>query len=144
MAYRMLLDTSSLMYRAFFSTPTTIAAPDGRVVNAVFGYLGMTARLIGSRQPDQVVHVYDHDWRPAARVALYEGYKANRPTDPPELPPQFELLREVLDGLGFPQAEADGWEAEDAIGAICAGSERSGGRDRIDVVTGDRDLIQLV
>ena len=141
MAYRMLLDTSSLMYRAFYSVPPTVTAPDGRPVNAVFGYLGMTARLIGSRRPDAAVHVYDHDWRPAARVALYEGYKGNRPADPEGLPDQFELLREVLEGLGLPQAEAPGWEAEDAIGAIC---ERAPGQDRFDIVTGDRDLIQLV
>src|SRR3989442_6986519 len=129
------------MYRAFFSVPPTVTSPDGRPVNAIHGYLGMTARLIGSRRPDAAVHVYDHDWRPAARVALYEGYKANRPVDPDELPEQFDLLRHVLGALGLPQAEAPEWEAEDAIGAIC---ERSSADDRLDIVTGDRDLIQLV
>jgi 5'-3' exonuclease len=87
------------------------------------------------------VHVYDHDWRPAPRVALYPGYKADRPDDPPELPPQFDLLRDVLDALGAEQAEAEGWEADDAIGALCAEADA---QSRIDVVTGDRDLLQLV
>jgi 5'-3' exonuclease len=141
MAHKMLLDTSSLMYRAFFSMPTSVAGRDGRPVNAVYGYVDMVARLIGDHSPDEVVHVYDADWRPAPRVALYAGYKANRPPDPDGLPEQFGFLREVLDALGLPQAEAPGWEAEDAIGGLVS---RAGKRDRIDIVTGDRDLIQLV
>jgi 5'-3' exonuclease len=101
----------------------------------------MVATLIGARKPDEVVHVYDHDWRPAPRVAIYEGYKGNRLPDPEGLPQQFVILREVLDALGQPQAEAPGWEAEDAIGALT----RTAPEDvRSDIVTGDRDLIQLV
>src|SRR6266511_626370 len=139
--HRLLLDASSLMYRAFFSIPATVTAPDGRPVNAVHGYLDMVANLIASRQPDECVHVYDDDWRPAPRVAIYSGYKAARRPDPEGLPPQFEMLREVLAALGQPQAEAPGWEAEDAIGTLCARAARA---DRADIVTGDRDLIQLV
>lgn len=141
MATRLLLDTSSLMYRAFFSIPVSVVDREGRPVNAVFGYLEMTARLVASRRPDRAVHVYDDDWRPAARVAVYEGYKANRAPDPEGLPEQFDVLRELLDALGQPQAEAPGWEAEDAIGSMCARLDQG---DRVEVVTGDRDLIQLV
>jgi 5'-3' exonuclease len=141
MSSRVLLDTSSLMYRAFFSMPTTVTGEGGRPVNAVHGYLDMTARLIGSRHPDRVVHVYDDDWRPAPRVAAYAGYKANRAPDPEGLPEQFGILREVLDAFGFAQADAPGWEAEDAIGALCARSDKG---TTTDIVTGDRDLIQLV
>ncbi len=141
MTYTVLLDTSSLMFRAFFSMPATVKAPDGRPINAVHGYLDMTARLVADRHPDEVVHVYDDDWRPAPRVAVYEGYKANRPPDPEGLPEQFDVLRDVLDAMGMSQAEAPVWEAEDAIGTLCAAAGR---KDRIDIVTGDRDLIQLV
>lgn len=141
MTYRLLLDTSSLMYRAFFALPSTIADPDGRPVNAVHGYLDMTARLHTLYRPDQLIHVYDHDWRPAARVAIYAGYKADRPDDPPALPPQFTLLREVLTAFGATQAEAPDWEADDAIGALCAREPRG---NQIDIITGDRDLLQLV
>jgi 5'-3' exonuclease len=141
MTYRLLLDTSSLMYRAFFSMPITVTAPDGVPINAVHGYLDWTANLIATRHPDECVHVYDDDWRPAPRVAAYQGYKAGRPPDPEPLPRQFEILREVLDAFGLPQADAPAWEAEDAIGALCA---RGGEDDRFDIVTGDRDLIQLV
>lgn len=141
MTYTVLLDTSSLMYRAFFALPTTLTGMDGVPINAIHGYLDMTGRLWRDLQPNNVVHVYDHDWRPAPRVTLYPGYKADRPDDPPELPPQFDLLRHVLDALGAEQAEAEGWEADDAIGALCAQADAG---ERIDVVTGDRDLLQLV
>lgn len=141
MPYRILLDTSSLMYRAFFSIPPTVRAAGNQPTNAMHGYLDMVATLIGARSPDEVVHVYDDDWRPAPRVALYEGYKGNRQPDPEGLPEQFVILREVLDALGQSQAEAPGWEAEDAVGALC----RTAPEDiRSDIVTGDRDLIQLV
>ena len=141
MTHRLLLDTSSLLYRAFFALPPSIADASGSPVNAVHGYLDMTARLLAAHAPDEAVHVYDHDWRPAARVEAYPGYKAERPPDPEALPPQFALLREALDALGLPQAEAPLWEADDAIAALCA---RAFPEDRVDVVTGDRDLLQLV
>ncbi len=141
MTHRLFLDASSLMFRAFFSIPASIRDRDGRPVNAVRGYLDMTAHLIRERHPDEVVHAYDDDWRPAPRVAAYAGYKAERPPDPEGLPEQFELLREVLDAFGMTQAEARGWEAEDAIGSLCS---QLGDGDRADIVTGDRDLVQLV
>lgn len=141
MAYRLFLDTSSLMYRAFFALPVSITGEDGRPVNALHGYLDMVARLAAERRPDEIVHVYDHDWRPAARVAEYAGYKGNRLPDPEPLPEQFEHLRAVLDAIGQPQAEAEDWEAEDAIGSLVAGLEEP---ERADVITGDRDLIQIV
>jgi 5'-3' exonuclease len=141
MTHSLLLDASSLMFRAFFSMPTSVTAEGGIPVNAVHGYLDWTANLIGSRHPDGCIHVYDDDWRPAPRVAAYQGYKAARPPDPEALPRQWEILREVLDAFGQPQADAPGWEAEDAIGSLCARGVKA---DRFDIVTGDRDLIQLV
>jgi 5'-3' exonuclease len=137
----MLLDTSSLTYRAFFALPTSITDPDGIPVNAVRGVLDMHARLVTDHGAQEVVHVFDHDWRPAPRVAAYEGYKSQRPEDPEHLPAQFELLREVLAAFGLPMVEAEGWEADDAIGTLCAQADPA---DRVDVVTGDRDLLQLV
>lgn len=141
MARRLLMDTSSLLYRAFFGLPTSIKAPDGMAVNAVHGYLDMTARLIASRRPDQLIHVYDDVFVPAARAEAYPPYKAHRPEDPPELPPQFDLLRETLEALGETRASSAGWEADDAIAALCASAAPE---DEVEIVTGDRDLLQLV
>jgi 5'-3' exonuclease len=139
--HRLLLDVSSLGYRAYFGLRDLVRAPDGTSVGAVFGYLDMVTKLVVSRRPDEVVHVYDHDWRPTMRTQLYAGYKGNRPPEPEGLPEQFALLRRVLDLSGMRQAEAPGWEAEDAIGGLC---KDSGHDDRFEMVSGDRDLIQLV
>lgn len=138
---QLFLDTSSLMYRAYFALPRTITNKDGQPVNALHGYLDMCAQLIRDRRPIMVVHCFDHDWRPAPRVAAYNGYKATRAVDPEGLPEQFEVLRELIAAAGMAQAEAKGWEAEDAIGSLCA---RAKDKDVVEIVTGDRDLIQLV
>jgi 5'-3' exonuclease len=141
MTRQLLLDTSSLLYRAFFGLPTSIKDPQGQPVNAVHGYLDMTARLFGSRELDTMTHVYDDVFVPASRAEAYPGYKAHRPPDPPELPPQFDLLEEVLDAFGLERANAPAWEADDALAALCA---NAGPDEVVELVTGDRDLLQLV
>jgi 5'-3' exonuclease len=141
MVHRLLLDVSSLGYRAYFALRDVARAPDGSSVGAVVGYLDMVTRLIVSRRPDEVIHVYDHDWRPTVRTQLYAGYKANRPDEPEDLTVQFALLRHVLDLTGMKQAQAPTWEAEDAIGALVVSASDD---DLFEMVSGDRDLIQLV
>ena len=141
MTQSLLLDVSSLMYRAHFAWGEGYRSPAGRPVGALHGYLDMTRRLLVDRRPDEIVHAYDHEWRPSARTDIYPAYKGNRPPDPEGLPEQFVMLRQVLDLVGMPQAMTRGWEAEDAIGAICAAASA---KDRIEIVSGDRDLIQLV
>jgi 5'-3' exonuclease len=85
--------------------------------------------------------VFDADWRPQWRVDLYPGYKSKRAEDPPELPGQVPVLLEVLDAAGLPVAEAAGYEADDVIGTIAA---QAGPEERLAVLTGDRDLFQVV
>ena len=140
MTHRLLLDTSSLGYRAFFALPETITGPDDRPVNAVHGYLDMTARLYRDRG-GAIEHCLDDDWRPEARVAAYPDYKVDRPPDPESLPGQFEVLRALLEAAGETLVWSPGWEADDAIAARCAAA---GTDEEIDIVTGDRDLLQLV
>jgi len=137
----LLLDVSSMMYRAFFAFGDGVVDPNGQSVGAVHGYLGMVTRLTATRRPDEVIHVYDHEWRPVARTDLYAAYKRTRPEEPSDLTRQFELLRRVLDLTGMLQAQTEGWEAEDAIGAFCVEARET---DRLEIVSGDRDLIQLV
>ena len=141
MTHSLLLDVSSLMYRAHFAWGEGYRSPGGRPVGAIHGYLDMTRKLLVDRRPDEIVHAYDHEWRPSARTDIYPAYKGNRPPDPEGLPEQFVMLRQVLDLAGMPQAMTRGWEAEDAIGAICDAASPT---DRIEIVSGDRDLIQLV
>jgi len=139
--HRLILDVSSLMYRSHFALGDSVRARDGRQIGALHGYLDMVARLVKSRRPDEVVHAYDHDWRPVARTELYAGYKATRVVDPEGLPEQFVLLREILEHTGMLQAQSPDWEAEDAIGAFCVDAAED---DLVEAVSGDRDLIQLV
>lgn len=141
MTHRLLLDVSSLTYRAYFALRDGPFAPDGRPVGAVHGYLDMVARLAANRRPDEIVHVYDHEWRPVARTQIYAGYKAARPPEPEDLGPQFKMIRRLLDATDMLQAQTEGWEAEDAIGAFCLDARED---DRVEIVSGDRDLIQLV
>lgn len=140
MPHRLLLDVSSLAYRAHFALKD-VRSSDGRPMGLVHGYLDFVARLLVSRRPDEIIHVYDHDWRPVARTEIYPGYKANRPPDPEGLPEQLVLLQQALDLTGMLQSQTPEWEAEDAIGALCM-EARPG--DLIEMVSGDRDLIQLV
>jgi 5'-3' exonuclease len=137
----MYLDAPSLIYRAFFAVPKTITNAAGQPVNAVRGVMEMIARLKIDHSPDQIVAALDADWRPAFRVEAYAAYKVDRPDEPEELTPQFEILGEVLDVAGIPRVASPGYEADDAIATLCA---RVDGNDRALVVTGDRDLICLV
>ena len=154
----LLLDTASLYYRAFFGIPDSIRSPDGVPVNAVRGLLDMTARLIADRRPGRLVACWDDDWRPAFRVAAIPSYKAHRRvpgTDDEETPegliPQIPVIVEVLAALGIARVGAPGFEADDVIGTLVAraasGHSPSGPTTTsrgVEIVTGDRDLFQLV
>lgn len=141
MTRRLILDASSVVYRAYYALPTSITDGRGTPVNAAHGYLDMCSRLVRDRHPNEVVHAFDADWRPAPRVERYDGYKATRAAEPDDLGPQFDVLAKMLAAAGMTLVEAPGWEAEDAIGSMVASTD---GDDRDEVVTGDRDLLQLV
>ena len=141
----MLLDAASLYFRAFYGVPTTVTTPDGRPINAVRGFLDMTARLITTHGPDRLVACWDDDWRPAFRVEALPSYKAHRVAQeggeevPDELGPQVPILIDVLAAAGIHRVGAPGYEADDIIGTLATRA-----RGPVDVVTGDRDLFQLV
>ena len=142
----MLLDAASLYFRAFYGVPTSVTTPDGRPINAVRGFLDMTARLLTTHRPDRLVACWDDDWRPAFRVEALPSYKAHRLAPdgseevvPDELSPQVPILVEVLAAAGIDRVGAPGYEADDIIGTLATRA-----RGPVDVVTGDRDLFQLV
>jgi 5'-3' exonuclease len=141
----LLLDTPSLYFRAFHGIPTTVTAPDGSPVNAIRGLLDFLARLVRDRRPDRAVACLDADWRPAFRVAALPSYKAHRlapdggETVPDELSPQVPVIEAVLDAIGIARIGVAGYEADDVIGTLAIGA-----RGPVDIVTGDRDLFQLV
>ncbi len=146
----MLLDTASLYFRAFFGVPDSIKAPDGTPVNAVRGLLDFIARLATDREPGRIVCCWDDDWRPAWRVDLLPSYKAHRVVEehagepdveetPDPLETQIPVIVEALDLLGVPVIGAAEHEADDVIGTLATVWDGP-----VDVVTGDRDLFQLV
>jgi 5'-3' exonuclease len=142
----LLIDAASLIYRALFSTPDSITAPDGTQINAAHGFLGMLARLITDHDPGYICCAADDDWRPQWRVDLIEGYKSARAEvgsaqEAAEdlLAPQMPVLLAILEGCGIPVVGHPGYEAEDVIGTL---AERAPGE--VGIVSGDRDLFQLV
>jgi 5'-3' exonuclease len=141
----MLLDTPSLYFRAFFGIPDTVTAPDGSPVNAVRGLIDMIATLVRQHSPTHLAATMDADWRPAFRVSAIPTYKAHRVAHgdveevPAALVPQIPVIEQVLDAVGIARPEAPGYEADDVIGTL---THRDGGA--VDIVTGDRDLFQLV
>lgn len=146
----MLLDSASLYFRAFYGVPDTVRSPTGEPVNAVRGLLDIIARLVTDYGPASLVACWDDDWRPRWRVDLIPSYKAHRVArevpggvdveeTPEELVRQVPVIREVLDALGIAVVGAARHEADDVIGTLA-----SRGDGPVDVVTGDRDLFQLV
>lgn len=146
----MLLDTASLYFRAFYGVPDSLKAPNGTPVNAVRGLLDIIARLVTEFEPTHLVACWDDDWRPQWRVDLIPSYKAHRveavvpggvdvEEAPDPLEAQIPLIREALELLGIARVGAPQHEADDVIGTLATGASMP-----VDVVTGDRDLFQLV
>ena len=145
----MLLDSASLYYRAYFGVPESVAAPDGTPVNAVRGFLDMIATLVTTYRPDALVACWDDDWRPAFRVDAVPSYKEHRLTPagdaeqtPDTLAPQVPVIVDVLAALGIARVGHPGFEADDVMATLAV--RAAGQRRPVDVVTGDRDLFQLV
>ena len=161
----MLLDTASLYFRAFFGVPDSVRSPDGQPVNAVRGLLEFITRLVHDHAPDQLVACWDADWRPQWRVDLIPTYKTHRLAAEPEtegqeevpdtLSPQVPVIAAVLDALGIARVGVPDYEADDVIGTlttrhlgpvdvVTGDREAADYQPRVQIVTGDRDLFQLV
>lgn len=161
----LLLDTASLYFRAFFGVPDRRERPGDPPTNAVRGLLDMIATLVTAHAPGAVVACWDDDWRPAFRVAAIPTYKAHRVADataataaddpaaaagasetapeevPDDLAPQVPVIAAVLAAVGLARVGSPGFEADDVIGTL---TTRAAGRRPVRIVTGDRDLFQLV
>lgn len=146
----MLLDSASLYFRAFYGVPDTVRAPDGTPVNAVRGFLDIISRLVTTYRPTHLVACWDDDWRPQWRVDLIPTYKTHRVAEvvavgpdvevvPDPLEVQVPVIRDVLDALGIVIVGQEAHEADDVIGTLATRADLP-----VDIVTGDRDLFQLV
>ncbi len=147
----LLLDTASLYFRAFYGVPDSIRAPDGTPVNAVRGLMDFISRLVGEYDPTHIACCWDDDWRPQWRVDLIPSYKSHRVVEvvpgtdpdveevPDPLETQIPVIRGVLAAYGIAVVGHPEMEADDVIGTLATGAGMP-----VDIVTGDRDLFQLV
>jgi len=138
----MLLDTYGLVYAAFFAmVDRPLTTTRGMRIEAAYVFTTTLTKLIADEAPTHVVACFDRGL-PAARVAIFEAYKAQRETMPDDLRSQFALVRRILEVYGIPVAEVEGEEADDVIATLAAQAEAQGAETI--VVTGDNDLLQVV
>ena len=155
----MLLDSASLYYRAFYGVPDRFTSASGTPTNAIRGFLDMVAQLVERFEPEGLVACWDDDWRPQFRVDLIPSYKAHRVEEaadagasetnessdleaeemPDSLSVQEPVIAEVLAAIGIPVVGAEGFEADDVIAQLARDHDGP-----VLIVTGDRDLFQLV
>ncbi|MGA2303305.1 MAG: DNA polymerase I [Acidimicrobiales bacterium] len=136
-----LLDGMSLAFRAYFALPNTLTTTSGMVTNAVHGFVSMVSYIVREHQPSSLAVAFDLPGQ-TFRDEMVADYKAGRAEAPNDLPPQFEMIREVMHALAIPVVEAPGFEADDVL-ATLATEARDRGSDVV-VVTGDRDSFQLI
>jgi 5'-3' exonuclease len=137
----LLVDGSSLIFRAFYGVRDTAPAPNGRQANAIHGFLERLARLIVERRPRQLAIADDQAWRPDWRVELIPSYKAHRVAEPvpPALEPQIPVIQALLEAIGIDMVGVADHEAEDVIATWCRLASGT-----IEIASGDRDLFALI
>ncbi|MBO1080049.1 DNA polymerase I [Roseomonas sp. 573] len=135
-----LVDGSGYIFRAFHALPP-MTRPDGVPVNAVFGFTGMLGNFLTRHAGSHIAVVFDHS-RNTFRNTIYADYKAHRPEPPPELVPQFALIREATAAFGVACLELENFEADDLIAAYAKAFSAEGGK--VTIVSSDKDLMQLV
>jgi 5'-3' exonuclease len=137
----LLVDGSSMIFRAFYGVPQTTRAPDGKLVNAVRGFLDTMARYITERKPHRVAVTTDEDWRPGWRVELIPSYKTHRTAEPvpPALIPQMPIIMDSLAAVGVDALGLADYEAEDIIASLVSKVDPP-----IEIASGDRDLFSLI
>ena len=137
----LLVDGSSLIFRAYYGVPAGAPGPDGFHVNAIRGFLERLGRLAAQRRPRHLAIADDEAWRPDWRVGLIPTYKSHRVAEPVPagLEPQLRVIRELLDAIGIDMVGVADHEAEDVIATWCRLAPGT-----IEIASGDRDLFALV
>ncbi|MBT5047027.1 MAG: DNA polymerase I [Rhodospirillaceae bacterium] len=135
-----LIDGSGYIFRAYHALPP-MTRPDGTPVNAVYGFTSMLLKLVDDSDAEYLAVIFDTA-RKTFRSDIYKEYKANRPPPPDDLIPQFSLIRDATRAFGLPQAELEGYEADDLIATYARQAADAG--QRVTIVSSDKDLMQLV
>jgi len=136
----LLIDAHAMIHRAFHALPDTLKARDGTPTNAVYGFFNMIYRVIVESKPTHIAVYFDTP-QPTFRKKLYKGYQAKRPPMDRSIKEQIPLIKRLLKDGGLACFEKPGFEADDVIGTIA--EEQKKRFDRVLILTGDRDLLQL-
>ncbi|NFG58813.1 DNA polymerase I [Clostridium botulinum] len=135
----LILDSNSLMNRAFYALPP-LTNDDGVNTNAIYGFTNMLFKMKDEINPDNIIATFDKK-SPTFRHKEYSEYKAGRKKMPPELGEQFPIIKELLKYMGIKTFEIDGFEADDIIGTISKFGEEND--MEVYIITGDKDALQL-
>lgn len=136
-----LIDGHAIMHRAYHALPKTLTTKAGEPINAVYGFVSMLLRIIQDLEPTYIAVAFDRK-EPTFRNKMYEAYQAHRPEMDKELSGQFEKVEMVLSAMNIPSFSKVGYEADDVIGTLADRKQRE--VDEVDIITGDRDILQLV
>lgn len=137
-----LIDGNAILHRAFHAFPP-LNNQSGQQVNAVYGFFSMFLKILSDLKPHFITVCFDRP-KPTFRKLLYVGYQATRPKMDEGLSPQIKMVHDVLQKAGIQLFEVDGYEADDLIGTIALKVVKSSKETEVIIVSGDRDLLQLV
>jgi DNA polymerase I len=136
-----LIDGYSLLYRAFYALPQSIATTSGLPTNALYGFTSMVLKLLGEDAEEVGIGVVWDAGKPAFRMEIYPEYKAQRSSMPEELKAQLDHMDQILEAMNIPAIRAEGFEADDVLATL---SKRIPDDVQLKIVTGDQDAMQLV
>src|SRR5215204_7576017 len=136
-----LIDGYSLLYRAFYALPQSIATTSGLPTNALYGFTSMVLKLIGGTEEEVGIGVVWDGGKPQFRMEIFPEYKAQRTSMPEELKVQLDHLDQILEAMNITTVRADGFEADDVLATL---SRRIPEGVELMVLTGDQDAVQLV
>jgi len=137
----MLIDGNAILHRAYHAIPKTLTSRTGDPINAVYGFTSMLLRLISDLDPSHIAICFDRS-EPTFRHTAFEKYQSHRPAMDEGLSVQFDVARKVAQAFGIPVFDKVGYEADDLIGTIAQNCKKE--IDSVVIVTGDRDILQLV
>jgi len=137
----LLIDGNAILHRGYHAYPP-LTNPQGEMINAVFGFFSMLLTVLADQKPDYLVVCFDRG-KPTFRQNMYAGYHAHRPKMADDFFPQVAIVHDLLEKMNVRIFELDGYEADDLIGTIAAKAV-SDFHEEVIIVTGDRDLLQLV
>ena len=141
MSKLVLVDGNAIIHRAYHAMPTTLTDKEGNPTNAVYGFTSMLLRIIEDLDPTHLIVCFDRK-EPTFRKEMFDDYQSHRPEADKELISQFGTVRKVVSSFGIPIFDKAGYEADDLIGTIAKKAEKD--LDGVVIVTGDKDILQLV